>query len=229
MRKKIVFATILMALTLVGCKPSEEKLAEAEEARLQLQTARQTAEETYLDIADTSLRSELYKLGVKVIEIEAIDFTKLNNKQIDEKLPEIAAIMEEYSAIQAKLDGTFQNEQAVNAEIAKNVQINAYILNKTGRDISSIVLHDVTRDTYSDDFITEGEPLADGYTLMGVTLEIYTDSSEWEFLVKDDNFTQRSFTCQNLKEVVESGVALTFDYDPETDTGSVTFGSYFAN
>ena len=229
MRKRIVLAMILMAFTLVGCKPSEAKLAEAEDARLQLLTARQTAEETYLDIADTSLRTELDKLGVKVIEIEAIDFTTMSNKKIDEMLPEISELMSEYSAIQTKLDGTFQNEQAVNAEIAKNVQINAYILNKTGRDISSIVLHDITRDTYSDDFIKEGEPLADGYTLMGVMLEINTDSSEWEFLVKDENFTQRSYSCQSLKEVVESGVALTFDYDADTDTGSVTFGSYFSN
>ncbi len=226
MKKRIVLATALMAITLVGCKPSEEKIAEAEDARLQLQTARQTAEETYLDIADTSLRSELDKLGVKVIEIEAIDFTKLSSKKIDEKLPEMAELMKEYSAIQNKLDGTFQNEQAVNAEIAKNVQISAYFLNKTGFDITSIVLHDKTTDTYSGNLI--GETLADGYTLMGVVLEIHTDSSEWEFLVKDSYDTERSFGCEDLKEVAESGVAVTFDFDAETNTGSVIFGRYFA-
>ena len=81
MRKRIVLATVLMALTLVGCKPSEEKLAEAEEARLQLQTARQTAEETYLDIADTSLRSELDKLGRCGTAIALLDRTMMPTEE----------------------------------------------------------------------------------------------------------------------------------------------------
>ena len=229
MKKRVGLITILMAVILVGCKPSEAKLAEAEEARLLLQQARQTAEETYLDIADTSLRSELDKLGVKVIEIEAIDFTTMSNKKIDEKLPEIAEIMKEYRDIQERLDGTFQKEQTVNAEKAKDVEISAYILNKTGFDISSIILHDLTSNYYSDNLIGEEDLLANGYTLMGVMLEINTDSSEWEFLVKDANDTQRVFSCQDLREVVEKGVAITFEYDAETDTGSVEFGGYFNN
>ena len=39
-------------------------------------------------------------------------------------------------------------------------------------------------DNLSDNLIGEGESLADGYTLMGVKLEIHTDSSQWEFIVK---------------------------------------------
>ena len=77
MKKKFLpLGAILLTFALVGCKPSEEKLLEAQDAVVQLQTARQTAEETYLDVADTSLRADLDKLGVKVAEIEAIDFLR---------------------------------------------------------------------------------------------------------------------------------------------------------
>ncbi len=229
MKKKFFLTTLFLTLALVGCKPSDEKLAEAEDARLQLQTARHTAEETYLDVADTSMRSELDKLGVQVAEIEDIDFTKMSNKKIDEKLPEISELMDKYKKIQTRLDSTFQNEQAINEEIAKNIKINSYILNRTGFSISSIVLHDKTTDTYSDNLIGDGEILRDGYTLMGIVLEIHTDSSEWEFLVKDESGAQSIFQCDSLKEVDECGVALSFVYDAETITGTVTFGGYFSN
>ena len=230
MKKKFLpLGAILLTFALVGCKPSEEKLLEAQDAVVQLQTARQTAEETYHDVADTSLRADLDKLGVKVTEIEAIDFSEMSNKKIDEKLPEISEIMEEYSKIQSKLDGTFQNEQAINAEIAKNKEIQAYVLNKTGFSITSIVLHDKTTDSYSINLLGDGMMLADGYTLMGIVLEYHTDSSEWEFLVKDENDTQHTFTCESLNDISVNGVALSFEYDKDTDTGTVSFGGYFNN
>ena len=138
-------------------------------------------------------------------------------------------LLGQYDDIQKKLEGTYQEETTANEELAKNQQIDAYIINKTGFDISSIILRDVTMDNLSDNLIGEGESLADGYTLMGVKLEIHTDSSQWEFIVKDGNGTQRVFACDSLKDVSDEGVSLVFDYDADTDSGTVSFGGYFSN
>ncbi|WP_029231455.1 hypothetical protein [Butyrivibrio sp. VCB2006] len=226
-KRSVLLTTLLMIVLLAGCKPSEEKLSEAESARSSLLAARDTAEETYLDIADTSMRSELDALGVQVAEIEAIDFTNMSDKKINEVLPKIAELSESYGTVQAKLSGTYQEETAVKKEQAKNVQIDAYIINKMGADLSSIVLHDLSADTYSDDLIAGEDALTAGYTLMGVKLEIYTDSSQWEFVVTDTAGNTYNVPCEDLRGFTEKGVSLSFEYDKETDSGVVTFGGYF--
>lgn len=227
--KSVLLGVLAMMLLLVGCKPSEEKLSEAENARNQLVQARAAAEETYLDIADTSLRPELDTLGVKVTEIEALDFTKMSDKKIDAVLPTIAELTDSYSTVQGKLDGTYQEEATANAEQAKKIQINSYIINQMGFDINSIVLHDITTDTYSGNLIGDGNILESGYTLMGIKLEVHTDSNAWEFIVKNTTDTSFTLPCESLKDVDPSGVSLSFEYDNDTQNGSVTFGGYFSN
>ena len=230
MKKRItLFVAVVMMFVLVGCKPSAEKLSEVEGYVSQLREYQAAAEEKYLDIADTSLRPELDELGVKAAAIYEIDFSKLSNKKIDEKEPEILLLLGEYEDIQKKLDGTYQDETAANEEQAKNLQIDAYIINKTGFGINSIILRDVTTDTLSDNLIEVGETLEDGYTLMGVKLEVHADSSQWEFIVKDVAGTQRVFPCESLKDVSNEGVSLVLGYDAETDSGTVSFGGYFSN
>ena len=229
-KKRIVCLSILiMMLMLMGCKPSEEKLNEAESARSQLLAARTAAEETYLDIADTSLRPELDQLGVQVAEIEAIDFTKMSDKKIDGVLPTIVTLTESYGVIQSKLDGTYQEESATREENAKNIEVDCYIINKMGFDLNSVVLHDITKDTYSDNLLGSGGTLVSGYTLMGVKLEINTDSEAWEFVVKNTNETSFTLPCESLAGVDKTGVSLTFEYDDEAKAGAVTFGGYFSN
>ena len=74
MKKKItVFTLVLsMMLALCACKPSDEKLNEAETARGVLLEAKESAEATYLDITDSSKKSELEELSKEVAEIERV-------------------------------------------------------------------------------------------------------------------------------------------------------------
>ena len=140
MKKKVaLIVSIIMMFALVGCKPSAEKLSEIEGYVGQLRECQAAAEEKYLDIADTSLRPELDALGVQAAAIYEVDFSKLSNKKIDEKIPEVELLLGQYDDIQKRLDGTYQEETATNAELAKNQQIDAYIINKTGFGIKSII------------------------------------------------------------------------------------------
>lgn len=230
MKKSLVILTALvMSIALVGCKPSAEKISEAEGLRTQLQEKRTAAEEKYLDLADASLRPELDALGVRAQAFEGMDFSRLSNKDINEKIPELEVLLGDYDEIQQKLDGEYQVEAQANEELAKNMQIDAYVINKTGMDISSIILHDKTTDSYSGNLVGDGELLQNGYTLMGIKLEVNADSTEWEFLVKDSVDTQRVFSCESLNNASKDGVSLVFEYDADTDTGSVIQGGYFSN
>ena len=223
--RSICFMSIMMIM-LAGCRPSAEKISEAENARNEMVKAREAAEETYLDITDSSKRGKLDELYARAAEIEAVDFSQMNDKKIDEYLPTITEVTESYNDIQGYLDGTLKSENAANEEAAKNIQIDAYAINKTGMNLTQLVLHDVTLDTFSDNLIGEGVVLNSGYTLMGIELEIRTESSRWEFLVKDENGTPHTLICDDLLEHAKEGVSLTLEYDEKTDTGRAVFGNY---
>ncbi len=227
-KKKIIpLIAALMAVLLVACGPSDEKLAEAEEARNLLSQAKQTAEDTYLDVSDTSQRSILDSLSDKEAEIEQLDFTKMNDKKIDEILPSIAELTESYQNIGKELSGVLTSETQIKEEKAKHKGLEVYFINKTGMNLSKIVLHDISENTYSDNCIGDGVVLQSGYTLMGVALDIYSDSSEWEFLITDDAGTEYNLSCESLKGEDLKGASVVLSYDSAAATGEATLGGYF--
>ncbi len=224
----VLIMAAMLSLMLVGCRPSDAKLSEAEQLRAQLVQARASAEETYLDITDTSLKTELDELRVRVSKVEAIDFTKLNDKKIDAELPEMYSLISEYGVIQSKLDGTYEEEQAYSEEQAKNVQVDAYFINKMGVDLVSIVVHDLSANTYSDNLLGPAG-LGAGYTLMGAKLEINTDSSLWDLVVTDTSYNEYEFACDDLRDHIQKGVSITLEYDKETQSCVAGFDGYFMN
>ncbi len=218
--------TVLLALMLAGCGASEEKLAEAEQAKSLMNEAKTTAEEMYLDVSDTSKRKELDELAKKAEEIELIEFNKMNDKQIDEVLPGINEITEGYQNVKKELNNVLTSESRVKEEKAKHSGLDSYFINKTGMNLSKIVLHDISTDTYSDSFIGEDVVLQAGYTLMGASLDIYSDSSEWEFVITDDAGTEYTLSCESLKGYELEGASIVLNYDSKAGTGEAVPGSY---
>ena len=226
-RKFIPLIAALMAVLLVACGPSDEKLAEAEGARSLLAQAKQTAEDTYLDVSDTSQRSVLDSLSEKEAEIAQLDFTKMNDKKIDEILPTITELTESYQNIGKELSGVLTDETKIKEEKAKHSGLEVYFINKTEMNLSKIVLHDISANTYSDNFIGDGVTLQSGYTLMGASLDIYSDSSEWEFVITDDAGTEYTLSCESLKGEALSGASIVLIYDSKEAVGEATLGGYF--
>ena len=223
MKKEKLLKTIILAAlgaVLTACGPSEEKLSEAEEARSELVSARQIAEETFLDITDASNEEKLDELSKKAAEIEAMDFSKLNDKKLDELLPSINELTDEYRTIETDLAGVLNEETKEREEKAKHIKRDVYFINKTGMNLTGLLLHDKTMDAYSDNFIGSEAMLKNGYSLMGVTLDIYEDSSEWEFVATSDGGMEYFFTCGNLKELDESEVTIVLHYDADTKEGT---------
>ena len=213
----MIITAMVMALT--ACGPSEEKLSEAESLRAQLLKARETAEETYLDISDTAQKGVLDDLSGRTAEYETMDFTKMRDKKIDEVLPSIENLIQEYADTQKGLSDTLSEETAIREEKEKHAELDAYFVNKTGMNLSKIVLHDMSADSYSDNFLGEGVVLNDGYTLMGPALDIYRDSSSWEFVVTDDAGTEYILGCESLMGKEKKGAAIVLTYDKEKGVG----------
>ena len=224
-KKKILIPIVTCALMLAlsACGPSDEKLSEAETKRNLLIEAKTGAEETYLDISDESLKSALDELSEKEIKIETLDFTKMNDKKIDEVLPEILDLTSQYQDLLGSLSETLKTETEVKEEKEKHTELKVYFINKTGLNIKEIVLHDLTADTYSDNYLGDGVILGSGYTLMGVALDIYQDSTQWEFVITDEADTDHVLSCDDLKTGMADNQPITLTYDSEAGTGAAVF------
>ncbi len=220
----ILAAALLLVFT--GCGVSQEKLSEVESVKQKMIEAKQKAEETYLDLVDSSQRQALDDLAAKEAELEEIDLSKQNDKRIDELLPQLQELTEQYASTESEMNKTLNKENEEKKEILKHSSVDVFFINKTGKNLKSIILHDTSEDIKSDNFIGDKVILNAGYTLMGATLDIYEDSTSWEFLVTDESGTEYTLTCGNLKEIGEDGASIVLKLDSEGGGGSAEIGSY---
>ncbi len=228
MKKSLVLSIlVLMTAVLVACGPSDEKMAEVTQALSLMTGAGESARETFLDITDPSMKAQLDELSEKENEIKAIELEKLNDKKIDEEvMPRIEEVTRGYLDLGAKLNEILTAETDTKTENDKHRFSQVYFINKTGMNLTEIKLHDLTQDSYSDNFLGDGVTLEAGYTLMGPALDVYADSSRWEFVVKSDADTEYTLTCESLLPVKAEGLSITLTYDSKTETGTADFGGY---
>ncbi len=217
--------SVLMGMCLVGCGPSLDRLAKAESARDELAQMRTDVDETYLDITDSSKGNTLSEMSKQVTEIQETDLKKLSNEEIDELLLSMDALTKQYQQLDEELTAIKTEETQTKEEREKHSYLDVYILNKTGMNLSKIVLHDLTTDTVSTSYLKDGAILQAGYTLMGVSLDLYKDSKEWEFIVTEENGTDHILTAEGLDQQKTKSAALILSYDEKTGTGSAGFGT----
>ncbi|WP_024866112.1 hypothetical protein [Butyrivibrio sp. FCS014] len=230
MKKSLVLSIlVMMTAVLVACGPSDEKMAEVTQAMGLMTGAGEAARETFLDITDSSMKAQLDELLEKENEIKAIELEKLNDKKIDEEvMPRIEEVTRGYQDLDAKLSEILTAETATKTEKDKHRFSQVYFINKTGMNLTEIKLHDITQDTYSDNFLGDGVTLEAGYTLMGPALDVYADSSRWEFVIKSDADTEYTLSCESLLPVKAEGLSITLSYDSKTEEGTADFGGYTA-
>ena len=61
---------------------------------------------------------------------------------------------------------------------------------------------------------------------MGPALDVYSDSSRWEFVVKSEADTEYILPCDSLLPINPSGMSVTLTYDSKAEEGSAVFGTY---
>jgi len=230
MKKSLtILISIFLMAALVACGPSDEKMAEVTKAMGVMTDAGESARQTFLDITDASMKQQLDELTEKENEIKAIELEKLNDRKIDEEvMPRIEEVTKDYQELGEKLSEILTEETGIRTENDKHRFSQVYFINKTGMNLTKIQLHDITQDSYSDNFLGEGVVLEAGYTLMGPALDVYADSSRWEFVIKSDGDTEYILPCESLLPVKAEGLSITLNFDSKTGEGTVDFGGYTA-
>ena len=77
------------------------------------------------------------------------------------------------------------------------------------------MLHDLTKDTYSDNLLADSGALEAGYTIMGVVLDVDKDSTDWEIVFRDENGATNSVTAPNLLNSSSGNLAIILETSSE--------------
>ena len=227
-RKRWVCAVLLILSTafLVACGPSKEKMAQLQQACDLLYGARQEAEESYGELTDDTLGTDISSLAKQADRIKTTNFHKMNDEEADAMLPEITALTTSYGTLQAKIDQEAKKEKDA-AEAARGVtEVPAWITNETGQTLKALLLTDKSAGA-KEDLLVQGQSLAPGQTLMGVVITVQKTSSAWSLTATTDTGETLSFDQLDFTEAGTDGISLILK---KTDKGnSAVIGKYTAN
>ena len=82
-KKNGILSLVIIGLVVIltACGPSEEKLKELETAKKQMLEIKDSAEEAYLDITDSSMENKIQELDAEVADILALDLKKFSDSK----------------------------------------------------------------------------------------------------------------------------------------------------
>ena len=219
----ILFNIVILAF-LTSCGPSEEKLAEVNTKLQALENARTVAEETFGDLIDSSYKDELDKLSIAADDIAALEYTKMKDSKIEEIIPSIESLTDDYEAIEADLLEIAEKEKAEAEEEGRYINIQGYVTNKTGKTINSIILRDDSQNKESDDLLISNVELGNNETLMGIVFEVYIPTDVWSIIITTSDDSTYVAQVQDLED--RSMFGMTFGEIAEDGTFTVTIGDY---
>ena len=224
--KKIcmLLLTSMMTISLTACGPSEEKLSEAQVALQAMDNARSIAQDTYGDLIDSSYGEQLESLVSASESFDELEYEKMNDKKIDEVLPSINELTSNFEALESSLLEIAEKEKEEAELEGRYIEVQGFIVNKTGQTITSIILRDEAEGTESSNLIIDGVELGSGETLMGIVFEVYVPTDKWNIIITTAEGNSYTAELEGLDE--ESLFGMTFEGLSEDGSFTATLTEY---
>ena len=212
---KIIITAVLLGALLASCGVSQEKIDEAGQSVETMKTAREKAEATFLDITDSSRERELEILGKEADGLIATDINKLNSKKIDSFISQVKDLTVSYQSMNEEFAAILETETQEREERANHTFYDVYLVNNSGKDFTVVNFIDSnTMTTYK--LLDDGAVLKNGYTLMGVRMDINKTSDKWSFNCEEADGTEYFFICEGLAGRDLDGATFTLKINSET-------------
>lgn len=206
---KLLILFAVLSLTFTGCGPSEEKIAQAQEAYTALTQLHNKVVEAHTHISDNSLDQELVTLAQQVKEIETYNLNELKDEEIDALLDTMNSLTDSYEKYLSAINTIEEQEiAAVITEIPLTLQ------NNTEMTFKALTLYSKNNTFEEADVLEDTSGLSPGQYLAG--LVIYKDTSATPWILKLENAEGASYEIQlPVNTYGEDGVFLTLTYDSE--------------
>ena len=180
-----ILTTMLLTLVLSACGLSEENLTKVTEAREGLIAEKELTEKLNGDLTTDTFFEDIEGLSSQCEEFTEMNLDKLKNKEVEDVITRMGELEEAYKELSDKISKELEAESNAAKENEKHLEILCHIENLSGNELKSICLKDVTTDSTTNNYLAEETTLPNGRILAGVTLPVYSGSSEWCLVVTD--------------------------------------------
>lgn len=208
---KIKFFIFFLFLSVIftGCGPSEEKIAQAQDAYTALTQLHNQVVEAHGLIDDNSLDKELVALAQQVKQIETYHLNELKEEEIDNLLQTMDDLTKSYEEYLNTIKTIREEETA-----AVLTEIPLTLLNNTEMTFQTLTLYSKDSVSHEADVLEDTSGFVPGQYLAG--LVIYRDVSHTPWILKLENAEGASYEVQlPVNTYGEEGVSLTLTYDSE--------------
>lgn len=206
---KFLIFFLFLTLTFTGCGPSEEKIAQAQEAYTALTQLHNQVVEAHELIDDNSLDKELVALARQVKQIETYHLNDLKDEEIDELLQTMRDLTGSYEEYLDAINTIKEEETA-----AVLTEIPLTLLNNTEMTFQSLTLYSENSVSHEADVLEDTPGFVPGQYLAG--LIIYRDASDTPWILELESAEGTIYEIQlPVSAYGEDGVSLTLTYDSE--------------
>lgn len=214
MRKllSILIFSLLLCFTLTACGgPSDEKIAQAQEAYTQLVQIHNQAVDAHKQISDNSLDDELVALSNKVAQIEEFNLSEMEDTDIDVLIESMDSILSSYQEYLQTIEEIKGQEEA-----AVLVSIPLTLMNSTGQTIQKLFLYEQNDTSAKSDVLEGTAGFGQGQSLTGLVM--LRDVSNTPWILEIENSEGITYEIElPVKDYDENGISLTLIYDSESN------------
>lgn len=204
---KYLFFFLFLSFAFTGCGPSEEKIAQAQDAYTALTQLHNQVVEAHGLIDDNSLDKELVALAEKVKQIETYHLNELKDEEIDSLLQTMRDLTDSYEEYLSAINTIKEEETA-----AILTEIPLTLLNNTEMTFQALALYSEDSVSHEADVLEDTPGFVPGQYLAG--LVIYRDVSDTPWILKLENTEGAVYEIQlPVNTYGEDGVSLTLTYD----------------
>ena len=211
MKNRIWAAVIIIwAVLITGCGLSEENLKLATDSRDSLTKAKTEAEAMYGNLTVDTYGDELNSLSGQYSEYEQLELKKIKNDEVQDVISKMQELTDSYNKLFDEMEKELNAEKAKTAEEEKYKEVECFLENKSGSELSGIVLKDVTKGEDSGNLLVDGQTLPSGRILSGVTLSIYSESTAWQLVTTDTLGNENTYdvTFEDIENISQNGMSL---------------------
>ncbi len=199
-----------MSMLLTACGLSEENKTLIKDNQIAISDAKKEAETIYGSLTDETYSTDIEELSNKSKEFEEIDIDSLKDDDVEWLVAEMTALKDSYDTLLEKLNAEYEKEKAATEDAEKYKEILCYIENKSGFELSSIIISDTTRKEDSGNILADGETLPTDRILAGVAVTIHEDSTERMLTATDTSGTEYTYNLSltDIPSLIESGMSI---------------------
>ncbi len=208
---------VLSALLLSACGISEENLALINENLTELDAAKREAEALNGTLTVDTFGEDLQKLSEDYDKQNSINTDELKDEDVEAVVSGIDELVEAYEKLSEELEKEQKTEQLAMTEEEKYKEIPCYIENRSGVEFTGLVIRDVSRNSDSENILTDPVTLPSGRIIAGVVITVYEDSSERTLIATDNEGNEYSYSLEltDIPSFVENGISIIIG-DPES-------------